>query len=71
MRNRPKPKIGSPVQHRDLPGVVGVISAAFHDQGKLYYVVDWLDEGGGFAPTVRSDHVRLLPSALHLLATVG
>ena len=63
-------KPGTPVRHRDLPSVVGVISAAFYDAGALYYNVDWI-EGEGFAPTVRSDHVRILPSALHLLAHVG
>jgi hypothetical protein len=62
-------KVGSPIQHRDLPHVVGVVQRAFFEGGTTYYVVEWSEEG--FAPNVREDHVRSLPSALHLLAHVG
>lgn len=58
----------TPVRHCDLPDVVGVIRSSFREKGHWWYVVDWLQEG--FAPQVRGDWIRELPSAMHLLGSL-
>jgi hypothetical protein len=60
--------IGMPVRHRDLPDVVGIVSAAYYDRSSLHYVIDWLVEG--FAPNVHWTTVCELPSEMHLLASL-
>ena len=60
--------VGTPIRHRSLPEVVGVIRSSFMDDYKWWYVIDWLVEG--FAPQARQDWIRELPSAMHLLASV-
>ncbi len=59
---------GTPVRHCDLPEVVGVICSSFREKSRWWYVIDWLSEG--FAPQVRHDWIRELPSEMHLLASV-
>jgi hypothetical protein len=65
---RPLLRENTPVRHCDLPEVVGVIRSSFREKGRWWYVVDWLVEG--FAPQIRGDWLRELPSEMHLLASV-
>jgi hypothetical protein len=58
----------TPVRHRDRPDVVGVIRSSSWIDGEAWYTVEWLAEG--FAPQVRKDWIRELPSAMHLLGAV-
>lgn len=63
---------GTPVRHIDMPDVVGVVQGHVFDDEKIYYQVEWIVEGSvPMAPMVLKEHVRELPSPLHLLASVG
>jgi len=56
----------TPVRHRDVEGVTGVIRGHSFDHGEIWYRVDWLIDGYG--PYIMRDYLVQLPSPLHLLA---
>jgi hypothetical protein len=57
---------GTPIRHAALRHVTGVVQSHFFEDFEVWYVIDWVADG--FAPNVKWDTVRELPSALHLLA---